>query len=200
MFLLNLVYQFLASRQRELDPETVVDEELTHGDPDHHEQRLTIRGDNQHGDNGPGEGGHDPSTRHPFVSPKPSWYQKLKSFFNTPTSPSELESYVPNYRTTPIISGIIIPFSILLEIPGLTGHWYIRTVDNQTIEIKNNPVLLDVGLGFSMACALLANICLVMRFLEKRIKLMTLFCVAFLTIHGTSVHHAFDFGNPQFTL
>ncbi|KAJ7249438.1 hypothetical protein C8J57DRAFT_1521927 [Mycena rebaudengoi] len=112
-----------------------------------------------------------------------TWYDKLKEFLNPKTTPQDLDSYVPNYRYTPILSGIIIPFSILLEIPGLTEHWYIRTVDNKIVETQANPMILNVGLGFSMGCAVVANICLVARFLEKKIKTMTLGCILFLTIH-----------------
>ncbi|CAE6452414.1 unnamed protein product [Rhizoctonia solani] len=46
--------------------------------------------------------------------------------------------YIPNFRWTPILSGIIIPFAILLEIPGLTEHWYIRTIGNKTVETQEN--------------------------------------------------------------
>lgn len=93
-------------------------------------------------------------------------------------------SFVPNYRYTPIFSAILIPFSILLEIPGLTTNWYIRTIDNETVEKRPNPVILDVGLAISFACAVAANVALIMRFLERNIKLMTLLCVMFLTLHG----------------
>ncbi|KAJ6470255.1 hypothetical protein C8R47DRAFT_1325312 [Mycena vitilis] len=114
---------------------------------------------------------------------KPSWYSKIQELISPKTTQQDLESYLPNYRYTPIISGIIIPFSILLEIPGLTEHWYIRTENNKTVENVPNPRILNIGLGFSMACALVANICLVVRFLEKKVKVMTLGCIIFLTIH-----------------
>ena len=118
---------------------------------------------------------------------RPSWYTKFKSFIFPPkTSTSDIDSVVPNYRYTPILSGLIIPFAILLEIPGLTEHWYIRTEENTTVETKPNTMILNVGLGFSMACALIANVALVVRFLEIRVKVMTLICVVALTIHGAS--------------
>jgi hypothetical protein len=89
------------------------------------------------------------------------------------------------YRNLPIFSGIMIPFSIMLSIPSLTGHWYIRTGPNhETLETRPNPMLLDVAMGFSMACGILANICLVIRFSERRIKLMTVLCIMFLSLHG----------------
>jgi potassium channel subfamily K, other eukaryote len=114
---------------------------------------------------------------------QPTWFQKVKSFVFPPKE--DIDSFVPHYRHTPMISGFLIPFSILLEIPGLTEHWYIRTQDNQVVEHRSNPVLLNVGLGLSLACAILANLCLITRFLEIRVKTMTLLCVAFLSIHGT---------------
>ncbi|KAF7291980.1 Tandem pore domain k+ channel [Mycena indigotica] len=133
----------------------------------------------------------------------PQWYLKLKDVLIPKTTQADLESYVPNYRYTPILSGIIIPFSILLEIPGLTEHWYIRTEDNRTVETQANPAILDIGLAFSMACAVVANVCLVVRFLEKKVKLMTIACIVFLTIHDIinviavtvfGVEHRFDDG------
>ena len=109
---------------------------------------------------------------------------RIKAFFFPKDDPETLEQYVPNYRWTPIISGIVIPFSILLEIPGLTERWYIRTHDGQTVETKRNSAILDTGLAFSLAFGLFANICLIMRFLEKRVQLMTLLSIIFLTLHG----------------
>ncbi|KAG7097850.1 hypothetical protein E1B28_005165 [Marasmius oreades] len=114
---------------------------------------------------------------------RPLWYLKLRTFLFPPTSDTEIDSFVPYYRYTPILSGLLIPFSILLEIPGLTEHWYIRTEGNLTLETKPNTVILNVGLGFSMACALIANIALVTRFLEKSVQQMTILCVVALTIH-----------------
>ena len=33
------------------------------------------------------------------------------------------EEFIPNYRWLPIVSGVSIPFCILLQIPGLTERW-----------------------------------------------------------------------------
>ncbi|KAK7439790.1 Potassium channel [Stygiomarasmius scandens] len=137
-----------------------------------------------------------------FSKSSPTWWTRFKEFLYPSTDEDDL-SVSPNYRYTPIISGVVIPFSILLEIPGLTEHWYIRTVGNKTVETQPNPALLDVGLGLSMGCALIANIALIIRFLEKRVKTMTLICVVFLTIHDVinitavtifGVEHRFDDG------
>ena len=89
------------------------------------------------------------------------------------------------YRMLPIFSGLMIPFSIMLSIPSLTGHWYIRTEDNITTEIRPNPIVLDVAMGFSMACGVLASAFLVVRFAERCVKLMTLASIGFLTLHGS---------------
>lgn len=117
----------------------------------------------------------------------PTLYSRIKAYIWPPREQSaEYDILIPNYRWTPIMSGIIIPFSILLEIPGLTERWYIRTEGFQTVETKPNPVILDVALAFSILCALIANVSLVLRFLEKRVQTVTLLCIVFLTIHGGS--------------
>jgi len=89
------------------------------------------------------------------------------------------------YRILPIFSGIMIPFSIMLSIPSLTGHWYVRTGEGHTlVEVRPNPILLDVSMGLSMGCGVLASACLVVRFAERMIKRMTFLCILFLTLHG----------------
>ncbi|KAI0360452.1 hypothetical protein OH77DRAFT_1555853 [Trametes cingulata] len=133
-----------------------------------------------------------------------SLYSRIKSYvWPSDDKNADLDSIVPNYRWTPIISGIVIPFSILLEIPGLTERWYIRTENHQTVETRKNPVILEVGLAISMACALIANVALVLRFLEKRVQTVTLLCIVFLTVHDIinivavtvfGVEHRFDDG------
>lgn len=86
----------------------------------------------------------------------------------------------------PIISGVLMPFAILLEIPGITEHWYIRTDGVNIVETRSNSVLLDVGLALSMMCAVAANVAILTRFLERRVKAMTILAALFLTIHGMS--------------
>ncbi|KAL4264001.1 two pore domain potassium channel family protein [Pleurotus pulmonarius] len=115
----------------------------------------------------------------------PRWYTRLWTFLRPSPAQPDLNDYLPNYRYTPILSGVVIPFAILLEIPGLTEHWYIRTVDHKTVESRANPTILDIGMAISMTIGLLANICLVLRFLERRVKVMTICCIVFLTIHDT---------------
>ncbi|EJD43365.1 voltage-gated potassium channel [Auricularia subglabra TFB-10046 SS5] len=109
------------------------------------------------------------------------WWTSVKDFIFQ-NGPEEGE-IVPHYRYLPILSGIVVPFSTLLEIPGLTERWYVRTEGNNVVERRDNPVLLDVGLAISMACGVLANVFLVLRFLEKRPRAMTLLTIIALTIH-----------------
>lgn len=95
------------------------------------------------------------------------------------------------YRFLPIISGILIPFSILLSIPSLTDRWYIRTdANNMTLDSRPNSLLLNLGMGFSMACSVLANICLIVRFAERKVLRMTWLCIIFLTLHGEFQHNS----------
>ncbi|KAF8906788.1 hypothetical protein CPB84DRAFT_1959857 [Gymnopilus junonius] len=71
-----------------------------------------------------------------------------------------------SYRLLPIFSGIVIPFSVMLSIPSLTGPWYVRTGENNVLlETRPNPPLLNAAMALSM------------------VKLMTMLCVIFLTLH-----------------
>ena len=126
------------------------------------------------------------SSMHNFSRPLlPRWLLKIKEVLFA--SHDDHDEYVPNYRRLPIISGSLIPFSILLEIPGLTEHWYVRTDGNQIVETRPNPPLVIVAMSFSMALALLANAALVYRFLERRVKASTIVCIIALTLHGKAV-------------
>lgn len=126
----------------------------------------------------------DSKTASDLFPPQHWWRRATAYVFPPEESEASLEKFVPHYRWTPIISGVLVPFSILLEIPGLTEHWYIRTENNKVIETRSNPAILDVGLAVSMACALAANICLILRFLERRVKTVTILTILFLTLHG----------------
>ena len=47
------------------------------------------------------------------------------------------DEFIPNYRWLPILSGVTIPFSILLQIPALTERWYLYY--HSTISIIDFP-------------------------------------------------------------
>lgn len=112
----------------------------------------------------------------------PKWLVKVKeSLF---TSHREHEQILPNFRRAPIISGSLIPFSILLEIPALTEPWYVRTYNNQTVETRKDPPLVIISISISMALAVLANVALIFRFLGRHVKRNTIICIVALTVHG----------------
>lgn len=90
------------------------------------------------------------------------------------------------YRILPIIAGILIPFMVLLSIPGLTNHWYVRIDDDSAAgESRPNHLILVVAMSLSLTCGVLANICLVLRFAERSVKEMTLLCIILLSINGS---------------
>ena len=114
----------------------------------------------------------------------PSWLHRLKVFIFPPKE--NINSFIPNYRIIPIISGVIIPFSILLELPGFDRalvHFAPRTTKLSKSPTKPSLFWMSVW-GSALQCALIANVCLIMRFLEKRVKTMTILCATFLTVHG----------------
>jgi potassium channel subfamily K, other eukaryote len=115
----------------------------------------------------------------------PNWLCKIKDvlFYS---HEDHHEDILPNYRRIPIFSGSLIPFSILLEIPGLTEPWYVRTYNNVTIESRKNPPLIVVCMSISIGLAVLANIALIYRFLDRHVKRNTIICIVALTIHGNS--------------
>lgn len=102
-----------------------------------------------------------------------------------------------NVRFLPLISSIFVPFSFLLAVPGLTEHWYIRTNDqHEILESQANPPFFVTMLGISMGCAVVTNICILVRLSERMVKQMTVCCIIALTIHGTS----FFLFSPAFSL
>ncbi|GAB1526845.1 hypothetical protein RhiTH_010017 [Rhizoctonia solani] len=112
----------------------------------------------------------------------PIW-TRIKDYLWGQEADESKGEYIPNFRWTPILSGVIIPFAILLEIPGLTEHWYIRTIGNKTVETQDNSKILDAGLAISMASAVVANVALITRFLERRVRLATFVAIGGLVIH-----------------
>jgi hypothetical protein len=53
-------------------------------------------------------------------------------------------------------------------------------------------VVLDAGLALSMASAVVANVALIIRFLERRVRLATFVAIGGLVIHGK--HARLEFG------
>ena len=90
------------------------------------------------------------------------------------------------YRVLPIIAGVLIPLMVLLSIPSLTSHWYVQTDGgNVTLESRPSSPLHVAAMSLSMACGVLANFFLVLRFAERSVKKMTLFCIILLSVNGS---------------
>ncbi|KDQ56001.1 hypothetical protein JAAARDRAFT_208252 [Jaapia argillacea MUCL 33604] len=109
----------------------------------------------------------------------PPWATRLKSFIFP--DPSDTVVNAPNYRTTPIVSGLVVPFSILLELPGLADGCYVCPTSGSAGQ--NKSPILEAGLAVSMACIIIANICLIARFMETKVRTSTSLAIAALTIH-----------------
>ena len=128
---------------------------------------------------GPSGENNPPTEKH---EAKPGRLARLKAIV---FPPQDDDKHMVNYRILPVISGLVIPFSILLEIPGLISPWYIRTDGNVVVETRRNPPLLEAALALSMFFAVVANVSLICRFLEKGpVLVTTLITIASLTIHG----------------
>ena len=94
------------------------------------------------------------------------------------------------YRILPIIAGVLIPLSVSLSIPSLTSHWHVLTDGSVILKARPRPLHLIVAMSVSMACGVLANICLVLRFAERSIK-MTLLCIVLLSMNGSCLLSSF---------
>ena len=129
-----------------------------------------------------------------FARPSlPNWLVNFKDVLFA-SHPDDHDEFLPHYRHAPIISGTLIPFSILLEIPGLTEHWYVRTQDHEIVQAPRNPPLVNASLAISMALGVLANIALICRFLERGVKRSTIICIVSLTLHGIPPFAALLYG------
>ncbi|KAN0062040.1 Potassium channel [Thecaphora frezii] len=70
-------------------------------------------------------------------------------------------------RRTPILSGVMAPLAIVLEVPGVTSKWYAHIdSDGLVTRFVDNPTILTVGLAISLAAAVAANAAIILRFLE----------------------------------
>ncbi len=89
------------------------------------------------------------------------------------------------YRKAPIFSGVMAPFAVMLEVPGIVGKWYV-TSPSPGVEVsyQPNPVILDVGLAVSLTLGVVANIFIILRFIERmRPQASTVCAVILLIIH-----------------
>ncbi|PWN47971.1 voltage-gated potassium channel, partial [Violaceomyces palustris] len=99
-------------------------------------------------------------------SPSPTRFVSQTQRFDANKSDSPDFSFL-SYRRTPIFSGVIAPFSIMLEVPGFTSPWYVKSgSEYEPASYRQNTRILNIGLGFSMAAAILANVAIICRFTE----------------------------------
>ncbi|KAF8651587.1 hypothetical protein AX16_004703 [Volvariella volvacea WC 439] len=127
-----------------------------------------------------GGGGAEPSAEEAQRLPL---YRRLKAAIGRRFAKDKPEDITPTYRSLPTVSGILIPFSVFFGIPGVTNSWYLRIENHQVVQTRPNPPIIEVVLAFSIVCAILANLCLIVRFMERRVKSMTWTCTAFLAVH-----------------
>jgi hypothetical protein len=131
-----------------------------------------------------------PRRRHPSAKTAgQSLSSRIRQFVFPPPRSALTSTQGHTVRFLPILSGIAIPFSILLSIPGLTEHWYIVTENDKTVLTHPNSALLNVGMAISLACAVCANVAIIVRFMEKQVLRMTLLAIAALSVHGRCRNH-----------
>jgi hypothetical protein len=96
------------------------------------------------------------------------------------------------YRISSIIAGILIPLSVLRSIPSLTSSLHVQTDGNV---LPSNPLFQIVAMCLSVACSVLANIHIILRFAERSIKMMALLCniIILLSMNGWCFSCAFIF-------
>ena len=141
------------------------------------------------------------TNRTPRATPHRPPHLPLSRTNSIPTSPGPLSTPGPTcntdqsqtYRILPIIAGILIPLSVLLSIPSLTSRWHVQTDGNVTLEARPRSLRHIVAMSLSLACGVLANICLVLRFAERSIKKMTLICIFLLTTNGSCLPSRLSF-------
>ncbi|KAG0054275.1 hypothetical protein BGZ83_011617 [Gryganskiella cystojenkinii] len=88
-----------------------------------------------------------------------------------PASPLEF-----NYRVLPLLIGCIIPVSILINVPSITSPWVGIPVYNETTHDYNDdpavvpiPHWLNSMIILALVMAIICNICVFARFLERHV-------------------------------
>lgn len=72
-------------------------------------------------------------------------------------STEEFETFHVHHRILPIISGLLCPFSVLLEIPGLTEKWLVETDGFTVFDTQDNSTC-KFNIPYSSCCTRLAKI------------------------------------------
>ncbi|CAO3573333.1 unnamed protein product [Mortierella alpina] len=86
---------------------------------------------------------------------------------------TDLSSLENDYRVLPLLIGCIIPVSILINVPSITTEWVGKHSYNETLQDWNetvpesNPVWLNSIVIVALVMAVICNICVLFRFLER---------------------------------
>ncbi|KAF9960736.1 hypothetical protein BGZ72_006078 [Mortierella alpina] len=86
---------------------------------------------------------------------------------------TDLSSLENDYRVLPLLIGCIIPVSILINVPSITSEWVGKHSYNETIHEWNEPVPEPIPVWLNsivivaLAMAVICNICVLFRFLER---------------------------------
>ncbi|KAF9127598.1 hypothetical protein BGW39_005763 [Mortierella sp. 14UC] len=92
-----------------------------------------------------------------------------------PPPASDAASLENNYRMLPLLIGCIIPVSILINVPSITSPWVGLGSYNETLQDWNDPEVLEIphwlnGIIISaLVMAIICNICVLFRFLERQV-------------------------------
>ncbi|KAG9097428.1 hypothetical protein FRC06_007569 [Ceratobasidium sp. 370] len=140
-----------------------------------------------------------------------SVWKRIKDYLWGQEDEDSRGEYIPNYRRgfdQRVIEQVDADFErgyyTVCDFAGDTWFdrackslWYIKTEANKTIETQPNPKILDAGLAISMASAVLANVALICRFLERRVRLATFVAIDIINIVTVTIFgvvHAVDDG------
>ncbi|KAF9288132.1 hypothetical protein BGZ68_000749 [Mortierella alpina] len=86
---------------------------------------------------------------------------------------TDLSSAENDYRVLPLLIGCIIPVSILINVPSITSSWVGKHSYNETLQDWNEPVPVSIPAWMhvivitALVMAVICNICVLFRFLER---------------------------------
>ncbi|KAK3842915.1 MAG: hypothetical protein J3R72DRAFT_122924 [Linnemannia gamsii] len=92
-----------------------------------------------------------------------------------PPSAADAASLENNYRMLPLLIGCIIPVSILINVPSITSPWVGLGSYNETLQDWNDPEVLEIPhwlngiIILALIMAIICNICVLFRFLERHV-------------------------------
>ncbi|EGG08551.1 uncharacterized protein MELLADRAFT_84751 [Melampsora larici-populina 98AG31] len=110
-------------------------------------------------------------------------FKRSKNRANTNQKDEPCHPRRKSHRWAPLFAGLTSPFSILLEIPALTEHFY-KGPDQGVFTPDILPsTFLVTALVLSLISGFVANLALITRYFEHRPQISTLTAIGSLTIH-----------------